>query len=65
MDRSEILIEADELASIIAGENLRLFDATVLLQSNDDETGYDNYLAVTCRARRFSIMYGCLTATAS
>ena len=45
MDRSEILIEADELGSRITDENLRLFDATVLLQSSDDATSYDNYLA--------------------
>lgn len=45
MNREDILIEADELASKISDPNLRLFDATVLLTAGGRETGLGRYLA--------------------
>lgn len=45
MQRNELLIEADELAGMIDDPNLRLFDATVLMQSDDGKTARDRYLA--------------------
>lgn len=45
MKREELLIEADELASIIDAPNLRLFDATVVLNPAAAESGHDRYHA--------------------
>jgi thiosulfate/3-mercaptopyruvate sulfurtransferase len=41
MDREDLLIEAEELASLIGEPDLRLFDSTVLMQG--DETARDKY----------------------
>lgn len=43
MNRNDLLIEADELASIIDSPDLRLFDATVLLAPGTEETGRTRY----------------------
>ena len=43
MKREELLIEADELTQLIGNPNLRLFDATVLLMPQGDETGKSRY----------------------
>ena len=44
MNREEIIIEADELATIIDSPDLRLFDATVLLSPDGEESGQSRYL---------------------
>ncbi len=44
MKREALLIEAEELASIINNPNLRLFDATVVLNPAATESGHDRYL---------------------
>ena len=47
MDRKELLIEADELAALInspeQAQNLRLFDATVVLDPNAEKNGHAKY----------------------
>ena len=43
MTRDELLIEASELASIIDKPDLRLFDATVLLNPQAGESGLSRY----------------------
>jgi len=45
MKREELLIEEDELVAIIDDPNLRLFDATVVLNPAAVESGHDRYLA--------------------
>ena len=45
MERAKLLIEAEELNTRIGDPGLRLFDATVLMQGQDGETGYDRYQA--------------------
>ena len=45
MKREELLIEEEELVTIIDDPNLRLFDATVVLNPAAAETGHDRYLA--------------------
>ena len=45
MKREELLIEEDELVTIIDDPNLRLFDATVVLNPAAAESGLDKYLA--------------------
>ncbi len=44
MNRSEILIEADELLEKVGDTNLRIYDAPFLLQAEGDETAKDIYL---------------------
>ena len=45
MKREDLLIEAHELASIIDDSNLRLFDASVVLNPAASENAHDRYLA--------------------
>jgi thiosulfate/3-mercaptopyruvate sulfurtransferase len=45
MKREELLIEEEELVAIIDDPNLRLFDATVVLNPAAVESGHDRYLA--------------------
>jgi len=45
MKREELLIEEEELVTIIDNPNLRLFDATVVLNPAAAESGHDRYLA--------------------
>lgn len=45
MKREELLIEEEELVTIIDDPNLRLFDATVVLNPAAAESGLDKYLA--------------------
>ena len=45
MKREELLIEEEELVAIIDDPNLRLFDATVVLNPAAIENGHDRYLA--------------------
>lgn len=44
MKRSDLLIEAEELKSMLGDDNLRLFDASVLFQPASQGTAYDSYL---------------------
>ena len=45
MKREELLIEEEELVAIFDDPNLRLFDATVVLNPAAAENGHDRYLA--------------------
>jgi len=45
MKREKLLIEEEELVAILDDPNLRLFDATVVLDPAAAESGYDRYLA--------------------
>jgi thiosulfate/3-mercaptopyruvate sulfurtransferase len=45
MKREELLIEEEQLVAIIDDPNLRLFDATVVLNPAAVESGHDRYLA--------------------
>ena len=44
MKREELLIEAQELASIIDDPNLRLFDASVVFNPAAGENAHDRYM---------------------